>query len=47
MQSVIIKHYITEDTATYPSKIVTKQQGESSIVQGTSPEDGQVYDRNM
>jgi len=27
VQSVIVKHYITEDTATYPSKIVTKQQG--------------------
>jgi hypothetical protein len=24
---VIVKHYIIEDTATYPSKIVTKQQG--------------------
>jgi hypothetical protein len=36
-----------EDTATYPSKTVTKQQAECSIVQGTSPEDGQVCDRNM
>ena len=27
VQSVIVKHYITEDMATYPSKIVTKQQG--------------------
>jgi len=27
VQLVIVKHYITEDTATYPSKIVTKQQG--------------------
>jgi len=34
-----------EDTATYPSKIVTRQY--CSILQGTSPEDGQVYDRNM
>jgi len=25
--SDIVKHYITEDTATYPSKIVAKQQG--------------------